>query len=59
MDTTPRLRTLEDRHAKLDGEIAKDAVSPFSGQMEVSRKKKLKLSLKDGIEGMSRDRSAS
>jgi hypothetical protein len=47
-----RRRTLEQRHAKLDHEISKEAVSPFSDDIETTRKKKLKLALKDGIEGV-------
>jgi len=54
MDSSPRHKALSDRHARLDHEIAKDAASPFSDDLEISRKKKIKLSLKDGIRGMTR-----
>lgn len=52
MSAEDRRRTLEQRHAKLDHEISKEALSPFSDGIETSRKKKLKLALKDGMEGM-------
>jgi len=54
MDSSPRHKALSDRHARLDHEIAKDGASPFSDDLEISRKKKIKLSLKDGIRGMTR-----
>ena len=54
MEASPRHRAMSERHAKLDLEIAKDGASPFSDDLEVARKKKIKLSLKDGIEGMNR-----
>jgi len=52
MSAEDRIKTLEQRHAKLDHEISKDVASPFSDDIETARKKKLKLALKDGIEGV-------
>lgn len=44
--------TLSKRHAKLDKEITKECASPFSDDIEMAQKKKMKLSLKDGLHGI-------
>lgn len=54
MESDPRRQTLKTRHEALDREVEKECKSPFHDDLEVGRKKKLKLSLKDGLEGIGR-----
>lgn len=54
MESDPRRQTLQARHEALNREVDKECNSPFHDDLETSRKKKLKLSLKDGLEGIGR-----
>ena len=45
--------TIQSRHEKLDKEIAKDLSSPCSDDLEISKKKKEKLALKDKLNQLS------
>lgn len=47
MSTTPRLRTLEERHAQLDQRISAEDARPQPDTMVIAKMKQQKLRLKD------------
>ena len=54
MDMSPRLRTLEDRHAVLDRQIGELDARPRPDEVELGRLKREKLRLKEEIEKLRR-----
>jgi hypothetical protein len=54
MNTSPRLRTLEDRHAVLDRQIGEQDARPRPDEVELGRLKREKLRLKEEIEKLRR-----
>ena len=55
MPQSPRLRTLEDRHAALERQIGQEDARPRPDTVELSRLKMEKLRLKEEIERLRRD----
>ncbi len=54
MMTSPRLRSLEDKHAILEREIGAQDARPRPDELEVARLKREKLRLKEEIEKLRR-----
>jgi hypothetical protein len=52
---SPRLKTLEDRHAALERQIGQEDARPRPNTAELSRLKLEKLRLKEEIERLRRD----
>jgi len=52
---SPRLKTLEDRHAALERQIGQEDARPRPDTVELSRLKMEKLRLKEEIERLRRD----
>ena len=55
MAHSPRLKTLEDRHAALEQQVAEEDARPRPDAAELSRLKLEKLRLKEEIERLRRD----
>ena len=55
MNISPRLRTLEDRHAVLDRQIGAQDARPRPDEAEINRLKREKLRLKEEIEKLRRE----
>jgi hypothetical protein len=55
MTTSPRLRTLEERHAVLDRQIGAEDARPRPDEAELNRLKREKLRLKEEMERLRRD----
>ena len=58
MAPSPRLKTLEDRHAALERRIVQEDARPLPDAAELSRLKLEKLRLKEEIEKMRRESGA-
>jgi len=54
MMTSPRLRSLEDKHAILEREIGAQDARPRPDELELARLKREKLRLKEEIEKLRR-----
>ena len=54
MNTSPRIRSLEDRHAVLDRQIGEEDGRPRPDETELNRLKREKLRLKEEIEKLRR-----
>ncbi|MFZ4409832.1 MAG: YdcH family protein [Paracraurococcus sp.] len=54
MNISPRLRSLEDRHAVLDRRIGEQDARPRPDEAEITRLKREKLRLKEEIERLRR-----
>jgi hypothetical protein len=54
MNTSPRIRSLEDRHAVLDRQIGEEDGRPKPNEIELNRLKREKLRLKEEIEKLRR-----
>ncbi|UFN51319.1 YdcH family protein [Roseomonas sp. OT10] len=50
MQTAPRLRSLEDRHASLEDKLAAEASRPRPDELELARLKREKLKIKEEME---------
>jgi hypothetical protein len=55
MNNSPRIRTLEERHAVLDRQIGEEDARPRPDDAELARLKREKLRLKEEIEKLRRD----
>ena len=54
MNTSPRIRSLEERHAVLDRQIGEEDGRPKPNETEIIRLKREKLRLKEEIEKLRR-----
>ena len=50
MQTAPRIRALQDRHAAIDARLTEQAVRPRPDDVELAKLKLEKLKLKDEME---------
>lgn len=53
---SPRLRSLEERHANLERQITQEDARPRPDELEITRLKREKLRVKEEIERLRRER---
>ncbi|MBX6745023.1 MAG: YdcH family protein [Acetobacteraceae bacterium] len=53
---SPRLRSLEERHANLERQITQEDARPRPDELEIARLKREKLRVKEEIERLRRER---
>ncbi len=57
MMQSPRLRSLEERHANLERQITQEDARPRPNELEITRLKREKLRVKEEIERLRRERN--